>query len=203
MSLSQSQADDDSGLLNQIQIAAPCHVDWESMTGDERKRFCGDCKLNVYNISSMSTKDAAKLIRQSEGRACLRLYRRKDGTVITDNCPIGLGNLRNRVLAKTAAVTALFALLGLASGTQAQGQVMMGAVAPSNYCRSILIHQPWSLAYFGKRNFYHWRSGAIFEEKSTPANNWFNVCIHLDLRWFCCRYFLRLQLLRFNSLRRK
>ncbi len=143
MSLSQSQANDDSNLLNQIQIAAPCHADWESMTGDERKRFCGDCKLNVYNVSSMSTKDAAQLIRESEGEACLRLYRRKDGTIITDNCPVGLRNLRNRVLAKTAAVTALFALLGLASGAQAQGQVMMGAVAPSHIYKQA---QPVSVA---------------------------------------------------------
>ncbi|MBA3993800.1 MAG: hypothetical protein C0469_09760 [Cyanobacteria bacterium DS2.3.42] len=147
MPLSQSQANDDSSLLNQVQIAAPCHVDWDSMTGDERKRFCGDCKLNVYNVSTMSTKDAAQLIRESEGRSCLRLYRRKDGTIITDNCPVGLRNLRDRVLTKTATVTALFALLGLASGAQAQGQVMMGAVAPTNICKQAeplsAVLTPW------------------------------------------------------------
>jgi len=147
MSLSQSQGKNDSDLLNQIQIATPCHADWESMTGDERKRFCGDCKLNVYNVSSMSTKDAAQLIRDSEGGACLRLYRRNDGTIITDNCPVGLRNLRNRVMAKTAAVTALFAFLGFASSAQAQGQIMMGAVAPTNVCKQAepvsAVIAPW------------------------------------------------------------
>ncbi|MCC7528421.1 MAG: hypothetical protein IT342_07860, partial [Candidatus Melainabacteria bacterium] len=59
MSHSNSSVDADGKLLNSIRIASPCHVDWETMTGDERKRFCGDCKLNVYNISEMTKKDAA------------------------------------------------------------------------------------------------------------------------------------------------
>lgn len=34
-------------LLESIRIAAPCKADWNAMTGDERVRFCGQCKLNV------------------------------------------------------------------------------------------------------------------------------------------------------------
>ncbi len=119
MAHSKTPADADSALLNKIQIAAPCHVDWESMTGDERKRFCGDCKLNVFNISEMSTRDAAALIRETEGRACMRLYRRADGTVITDNCPVGLRKVRDRMRKTAAAVVAYLIVAGLLSG-QAQ-----------------------------------------------------------------------------------
>ena len=36
--------------LELIQIATPCTADWESMVGDERTRYCGDCKLNVYTF---------------------------------------------------------------------------------------------------------------------------------------------------------
>lgn len=120
MSHSNLPVDADAKLLSQVRIAAPCHVDWDSMTGDERKRFCGQCKLNVYNISEMSTKEAANLIREKEGRACLRLYRRQDGTIITDNCPVGLRKIRDRFLKVAAIVSAQLAVYGLLS-SHAQG----------------------------------------------------------------------------------
>ncbi len=136
------QQQDDCAVVQSISIATPCNVDWESMTGDERKRFCGQCKLNVYNVSTMSTREAADFIRHSEGRACVRLYKRKDGTIITDNCPVGLRKLRDRVMAKSAAVTALFALLGLAGVSQAHGQ-NMGAIAPGGLCERSAVVTPW------------------------------------------------------------
>ena len=127
------QKQDDSAVVQSISIATPCHVDWESMSGDERKRFCGQCKLNVYNVSTMSTREAADFIRHSEGRACVSLYRRADGTIITDNCPVGMRKLRDRAMAKSAAVAALFTLLGVAGVSQAHGQ-NLGAIAPGNFC---------------------------------------------------------------------
>ena len=41
--------------LNNLKVASPCSQDWEAMLGNERKRFCGECKLNVYNLSGMTT----------------------------------------------------------------------------------------------------------------------------------------------------
>lgn len=120
MSHSNLPVDADTKLLSHVRIAAPCNVDWDSMTGDERKRFCGQCKLNVYNISEMSTKEAANLIRKTEGRACLRLYRRQDGTIITDNCPVGLRKVRDRIMKVAAIVTAQLVVAGLLS-SDAQG----------------------------------------------------------------------------------
>lgn len=84
-------------LLDSVYIAEPCNVGFENMEGDDRVRFCGQCKLNVYNISQMTDKEAEKLIRESDGRTCLRLYRRADGTIITDNCPVGLRAARARL----------------------------------------------------------------------------------------------------------
>lgn len=84
------------GLLDNIEIAAPCSVSWESMTGDEKKRFCQQCRLNVYNISEMSSAEAQQLLFNSDSSRplCVRLYRRFDGTVITRNCPVGLKKIR-------------------------------------------------------------------------------------------------------------
>ena len=71
--------------LNNVKIASPCSADWNEMYGDNRKRFCGDCKLNVYNLSGMTKTEAESLIINSEGRLCVRFYERADGSVITND----------------------------------------------------------------------------------------------------------------------
>ncbi|HXO37362.1 MAG TPA: hypothetical protein VN872_01925 [Candidatus Acidoferrum sp.] len=37
----------------------------------------------------MSTREAEALVSHREGRLCVRFYRRKDGTMLTQNCPVG------------------------------------------------------------------------------------------------------------------
>ena len=76
--------------LDQIQIATPCDARWEDMLGDNRVRFCGSCTKHVYNLSEMQTEEALALIQDMEGDLCVRLYRRADGTVLTQDCPVGL-----------------------------------------------------------------------------------------------------------------
>ena len=84
--------------LDDLKIAAPCHEDWNEMSGDERVRRCAACKLDVFNISEMTEEDAVDLIESRAGqRTCVKLFRRADGTVITKNCPVGLRALRKRV----------------------------------------------------------------------------------------------------------
>jgi len=67
------------------------------MVGNEQVRFCGQCSLNVYNLSGMTRPEAEHLIAQTEGRLCIRYYRRADGTILTKNCPIGLRALKRRL----------------------------------------------------------------------------------------------------------
>jgi hypothetical protein len=75
-----------ASLLEMVQIANPCRVPWGTMAGDERVRFCERCQLNVYNLSAMTRREAEDFLRQREGRTCLRLFRRADGTVLTRDC---------------------------------------------------------------------------------------------------------------------
>jgi hypothetical protein len=98
-------------VLDRISIASPCTADWASMTGDERVRFCSECRLNVYNLSAMSREDAAALIVEREGCLCVRFYRRADGTVLTQDCPVGLRALRRKAAAGLARAGAAAALL--------------------------------------------------------------------------------------------
>lgn len=76
-------------MLDHLKIASPCSADWEQMEGDDRIRFCGECKKNVFNLSAMSRRDAEALIEEKNGDMCARLYRRADGTVLTEDCPVG------------------------------------------------------------------------------------------------------------------
>jgi hypothetical protein len=83
--------------LSFVRIAAPCRAEWERMRGNERVRFCGECSMNVYNLSNMTRKDAESLIAGAEGRLCVRYYHRADGTIMTGNCPVGAQKIKRRV----------------------------------------------------------------------------------------------------------
>jgi len=99
--------------LSKLRIASPCSVAWNNMTGDERMRFCDLCQLNVYNVAGMTEAEVRDLLSLAEGRLCMRLMKRADGTVITQDCPIGLAAYRKRV-ARFAGAT-MAAILGLFS----------------------------------------------------------------------------------------
>ena len=76
--------------LSRVKVASPCSESWDAMPGGERIRSCARCQHRVYNLSEMSAADAAKLIREAEGRLCIRFYRRADGTLLTRDCPVGM-----------------------------------------------------------------------------------------------------------------
>lgn len=98
--------------LNNIKVASPCPANWDEMYGDNRKRFCGECKLNVYNLSGMNRDEAENLIQNAEGRLCVRFYQRADGTVITEDCPVGWAKVKQRArVYATAAFSLIIALL--------------------------------------------------------------------------------------------
>ena len=108
--------------LEHVKVAAPCPANWEKMVGDERVRYCDQCNLHVYNLSGMTRREAEVLVTSSEGRLCVRFYRRTDGTILTRNCPVGLSALKRRATrAATATMTAVlgfFAALGLNFGVE-------------------------------------------------------------------------------------
>ena len=108
--------------LDHVKIAEPCNADWDHMVGTDRVRYCGQCNLNVYNLSSMTKSDAESFIVRNEGRLCIRFYRRADGSILTEDCPVGLRAARQRVSrfvrASASALLGFFAGLGLTSATQ-------------------------------------------------------------------------------------
>lgn len=93
-----------------LKLASPCSADWDEMDGDDRKRFCHQCKLYVHNIAEYS-EDEVKQMFSSGGRICGRLFQRRDGTVLTKDCPVGVARIRNRVVRVAAYAGALSLLL--------------------------------------------------------------------------------------------
>lgn len=117
--------------LDNVRIASPCSANWDEMLGDERKRFCGQCKLNVYNLSGMTRTEAENLLLTSEGRVCVRFYRRTDGSVLTKDCPVGWRAIKRRVSRTATTLVSLCAgiFTGLFAFNQTQTETDAVAVA--------------------------------------------------------------------------
>lgn len=111
-------------------------------TASEAVRFCGQCSKNVYDISKLTTAEAALLLQQGAAAGslpCMQLYRRFDGTVITDDCPVGLRRIRDtwRRVKSVAAGAAVFFLVGLpATAQNKELPSIRGKVAAPNQFKS-------------------------------------------------------------------
>jgi len=104
------------------------------MDGDNRVRFCRECSRNVYNLSAMTEREDRRVVAEREGRLCVRFYQRRDGTVLTSDCPVGAKRSFFVAGARAAALVA-----GAAAGITALAacnpalppeQPLMGKIAP-------------------------------------------------------------------------
>ncbi|MDQ5936195.1 MAG: hypothetical protein QG574_3531 [Cyanobacteriota bacterium erpe_2018_sw_21hr_WHONDRS-SW48-000092_B_bin.40] len=117
-------------IKNKIQsyfISSPCSVKWDDMQADQSNisvRFCGDCKLNVHNLSRLSDEEVVVLLdKKAAGeRVCTYFYRKDDGTLVTDNCPKQMKQMRDRLQAYAASMMVALCWQ-LASSADAQGLV--------------------------------------------------------------------------------
>jgi|GEM_PF-690637 len=95
MTTETSNAKEPRDDLNKVMIAAPCNIGWDTMVGNDRVRLCAGCNKNVYNTSRMTKSEIRELMSRSGKLPCLRIYRRADGTMITEDCPVGLRRVRD------------------------------------------------------------------------------------------------------------
>ncbi|HWB18977.1 MAG TPA: hypothetical protein VG711_01660 [Phycisphaerales bacterium] len=150
-------------LVQRIEVASPCPAKWEEMVGDERSRFCAECKLNVYDFSAMTEEEGEKLIIEKEGKLCGRIYRRADGKVLTKDCPVGWRLVKRKMvmagIRAAAAVVFVCVAVGsavgmLTSGARAKlfpngavgvrnGQVKWNAPAINGYQHTVEAMRRW------------------------------------------------------------
>ena len=141
--------------LKHVRVASPCKADWDQMIGSDRVRFCGECSLNVYNLSAMTRDEAESLIARTEGRLCVRFYRRNDGSILTQDCPVGLRAIRRRLSnvrkAVIAASLTFLASLGLhkllPEVLPPPPHRVMGVMAAKSY--PVIVDPPVQLAEVG------------------------------------------------------
>jgi hypothetical protein len=122
--------------LRRVRVASPCTASWDKMVGDDRVRFCGDCKKNVYNLSAMTSAEAKSFIEGVEQAPCVRFFQRADGTMLTSDCPVGATKKKRRLGliggASAALLTAGGALMAVAGIRSRQGgmqqHTMMGEI---------------------------------------------------------------------------
>jgi len=82
---------------------------WSDMEGSDRVRFCTSCKKSVFNLTDLTSAEAAELVDDVERRTCVTFFERTDGTVLTADCPVGVSAARRRLAAAVAAAGALAA----------------------------------------------------------------------------------------------
>jgi hypothetical protein len=111
--------------LDALRVAAPCKERWDDMRGDAVSRHCQRCDQPVFNLSAMSRDQAEAFLAERVGPsagACVRFYRRADGTVMTADCAPG-ARRRQRGLAAAAGL--------LASAAAGAGLLAHGAASPT------------------------------------------------------------------------
>jgi hypothetical protein len=118
-------------IVDNLRIASPCDASWADMSGDAQSRFCGACEKNVYDLTTMEPDDIVSLIEATEGKFCGRLYKRADGTVLTEDCPVGLARVLRKAKRRTyqAAAFAL-TLIGSAASLALYGTIDCAEVKP-------------------------------------------------------------------------
>ena len=102
-------------LLARARVASPCSADWTAMRGDDRTRYCDACALRVHDLSAYTADEAEAFLEGAtttrNGRICVRLWRRTDGTVLTRDCPEGVRDAARQARRRWAEKGAVIATL--------------------------------------------------------------------------------------------
>jgi hypothetical protein len=124
--------------MSNVRIATPCTASWDEMVGDERSRFCGECQKPVHDLTRMSRDEVDAFLFAHSGGACVRLYQRSDGRVITGDCPVGVRRRKAQALVATMFSAGACAVLSLT----AIARVMTSEIAPYDMREATPIYVP-------------------------------------------------------------
>lgn len=69
--------------LDRVYLKKPCSTEWNLMEGNDQIRFCSECNKQVYNLSSMTRKQAEDLLAKGGGELCANIDRDDRGKIIT------------------------------------------------------------------------------------------------------------------------
>ncbi len=112
-------------VLDSLKIAKACYEPWDKMVGNDVERHCGRCKKSVYDVAMMTRAEVNALIAESDQLPCLRLRRRRDGRVVTGDCPTTSRTIAARVAIAVLAGGAALAALAVPVMTTTQGEIAL------------------------------------------------------------------------------
>lgn len=102
-------------ILERLAVAGPCDQPWSQMKGTASIRRCEVCDQRVFNLEAMSRQEIEDMVLFTNGTPCVRLKRRRDGTIITRECVRAEADQRLRrartQLARDAAIVAMTAII--------------------------------------------------------------------------------------------
>lgn len=143
------------------------------MHGDDRSRFCRQCNLHVYNFAQMSQREIEQLLAEKEGRVCARIYQRSDGTVLTQDCPIGF---RVRVQrAGRLVVSALSAAMSLcvaAAQTAVPEQSSRSVEAAKSAVTIVVLDPSGAVIPAAKISLNHTSGEIAYEGETNAEGEW-------------------------------
>lgn len=125
--------------IDSLAIDLPCPIPWSHMKGDDKIRRCDVCDLNVHNLSAMTEVEIGEFLEANAGvRICVNMFERPDGTIVTDHCPAGLRELRNRAkkLYRAVAGFVAFAVASAAPAFSQQKNTVSEKTAARAQCQS-------------------------------------------------------------------
>ncbi len=53
-------------------IEKPCPANWNEMQGDEKRRFCEHCQLQVHHLSAMTLTEQRDVVGSTDAHVCIR-----------------------------------------------------------------------------------------------------------------------------------
>ena len=66
-----------------LTIPKPCHEDWNTMTPNEKGKFCGSCSKTVVDFTQKSTKEIKDYLVANKGqRVCGHFYRKQLDSIV-------------------------------------------------------------------------------------------------------------------------
>ncbi len=70
-----------------LRIQDPCSKQWHELVGDDRKRYCSECKLHVFSSTALARDEALFLRDQAPGRFCMRIEYDRAGRALYLDSP--------------------------------------------------------------------------------------------------------------------
>lgn len=93
----------------ELSTPEPCSQDWETMSGDARRRYCTSCAETVVDLAYLTRREVEVLaMRAAAGeKVCCRITRRSDGELVTKDEAVARSSHRGSVLLSAALAAGL------------------------------------------------------------------------------------------------